>query len=97
MRLNLDCLRDILLCVEEVADYRRPAMFVDTDAVNRIGDHLGDHPKPPPYQQEFLHAYESNEILYHLRYCLRQSCRRSPFPLFRKSLPLSSARSFKLT
>jgi len=69
MRLNLDCLRDILLCIEEVADYRCPAVFVDTDSVKLVGDHLGDHPKPPPYQQEFLHAYESNELMYHLRYC----------------------------
>lgn len=69
MRLNIDCLRDILLCIEEVADCRRPAVFVDTDSVARIGDHLGDHPKPPSYQEKFLHAYNSNEIMYHLKYC----------------------------
>lgn len=69
MRLNLDCLRDILLCIEENTDYRRFVTFVDVDSVKRVGAHLGEHPEPFPYQEGLLHSYGNNEIMYHLKYC----------------------------
>lgn len=69
MRLNLDCLRDILLCVEENADYYNSVIFVDVGSMKVLGDYSEHCPELQSYQEEFLRPYSSNEIMYHLRYC----------------------------
>jgi len=71
MRLNLDCVRDILLCVEDNTGYRRCAVFVDADHVERISRQLGcEAPSIQPYQQELMEKYSNQEIMYHFQYCI---------------------------
>ena len=45
MRLNMDCVRDILLCVEENTGLRKSCLFVDISPfANDVRRALGDNP-----------------------------------------------------
>lgn len=69
MRLNLDCVRDILLCVEEHTGPRSRCMFVDTsqtESLKRMGLHTEE---PQEYQINLMGVYEIDEIVYHVKYC----------------------------
>lgn len=71
MKLNLDCVRDILLCVEDNTGYRKSASFVDVDRIGKGSEVLGcNPPKVWPYQQKLLETYSNEEILYHFQYCI---------------------------
>ena len=71
MKLNLDCVRDILLCIEDNTGYRKYASFVDADRIKDISRTLGsDPPKIWDYQQKLLEKYSSKELMYHFQYCI---------------------------
>ena len=66
MRLNLDCVRDILLCVEDVSGPHRPCMFTDFGSSDS-----SDYPDVtiPPYQIALNQKYSNDEFIYHIKYC----------------------------
>lgn len=69
MKLNLDCVRDVLLCVEENTGVRTRCMFVDTarsEAMHSAGIPTSE---PQNYQINLLAKYNIDEIMYHLGYC----------------------------
>ena len=68
MQLNHDCIRDILLCVEECTDYTHFAHF------HFVGDaqtyeYLGAQLHVPEYQAALDTKYTNGTVLYHIRYC----------------------------
>ena len=71
MRLNLDCVRDILLCVEENVDYRRGIEFFDSYSPDAdIPELNGGIPK---YNLPLFEKYGDKTTLYHVRYCLKDN------------------------
>ncbi|WP_455630784.1 DUF2513 domain-containing protein [Megamonas sp.] len=74
MRLNMDCIRDILLCIEDLVTPTRLARFLDIDLLNATAQIFDDElPKTPPYQEKLLEKYTNEEIIYHLQYCLKDN------------------------
>lgn len=73
MRLNPDCIRDILLCIEEVTTPMRFASFIDVDAANKISEFIGETPEVQDYNKILLEKYPCPEIMYHLNYCQKDS------------------------
>lgn len=68
MRLDMDCVRDILLCVEENTGYNDHCFFVDTD--DKIAALLGDrNSELQQYQLPLLDKHGNEKLLYHVRYC----------------------------
>lgn len=71
MRLNLDCVRDILLCVEDNTGYRHPISFVDIDRSEKTSEMLGcEPPTIHSYQNQLLETYTNQELMYHFQYCV---------------------------
>jgi hypothetical protein len=71
MKLNLDCVRDILLCVEENTGYRKLASFVDIDQCEQTSKALGcEPPKVWPYQNKLMESYSNQELMYHFKFCI---------------------------
>lgn len=68
MKLNLDCVRDILLCVESNTGLRKGCSFVDFTLENSPIFH-DEVTTPPDYQLELLKKYEIDELIYHINYC----------------------------
>lgn len=74
MRLNMDCIRDILLCIEDLVTPTRLARFLDIDLLNATAQIFDDElPKTPSYQEKLLEKYTNEEIIYHLQYCLKDN------------------------
>ena len=73
MRLNSDCIRDILLCVEENTGLRTSCRFVDTsDYAKAMCESLfADLPTPDRYQTPLDEKYGNEVLMYHVRYCCR--------------------------
>lgn len=69
MRLNHDCLRDILLCVEEHTGLRKSCSFVDV-GLSGTSDFLGASYCLREYQILLQKKYENEQLIYHVRYCL---------------------------
>ena len=70
MRLNLDCVRSILLCVEENTSVRKACCFVDS-SLDDINQKTGISTSEPPYYQiNLLERYSIEELIYHVTYCL---------------------------
>lgn len=69
MKLNPDCIRDIMLCVEDNTGLRQSCRFVDTGLDDAM-QFVGDVKKPMAYQLELLKKYDNNELIYHLRHCI---------------------------
>lgn len=71
MRLNHDCIREILLCIEENTDFRKHCVFVDAGPVGSVAaEFLGAPVEIPPYQAELISRFDNDQILYHANYCL---------------------------
>lgn len=73
MRLNMDCIRDIMLWVESITTPVKYACYVDTDMVEALQYiYLDESDKPTPSaEQKQLSIKYSNEVLvYHLNYCI---------------------------
>ena len=71
MRLDWNCVRDILLCVEENTDLTQTCHFVNLVNAGDIEDFLGIEPQPLAEYQEDLHKlYTYDTLLYHVQYCI---------------------------
>lgn len=73
MKLNLDCVRDIMLWAEGITTPTKPAIYVDVDAVERIQFmYLRESaiPQPDKEQKELLSKYPNDVLVYHLNYCI---------------------------
>lgn len=69
MRLNIDCVRDILLCIERNTDYRKSVAFVDEISLKKLSPTSAIH--QPDYNLVLLQKYDLDNILYHLKYCIK--------------------------
>ena len=70
MRLNIDCVRDILLCVEENTDLRRHCCFYDLNFMP-TPTYVWDKPEEPAaYQKALLQKYSNVVLAYHIHYCI---------------------------
>lgn len=69
MKLNLDCIRQILLCVEENTGLREYCFFIDS-GLEESETIIGNTPIPPPdYQSNLLNEFDNDELIYHINYC----------------------------
>lgn len=70
MKLNLDCIRQILLCVEEHTGLRKACFFIDS-GLEESEIMIGNSPIPfPDYQSKLLEKFSNDELIYHLNYCV---------------------------
>lgn len=81
MKLNLDCVRQILLCVEEHTGLRKSCYFIDS-GLEPSEILIGNSPTPPPeYQIELLQHFDNDEIIYHINYCIESGLLSTDQPL----------------
>lgn len=72
MKLNIDCIRDVMLWAEANSDLRHPAIYIDTVLSKSLAEAYEEVPPPiPPPQFELLTRYDNDEIVYHIKYCIR--------------------------
>lgn len=69
MRLDMDCVRSILLCVEKNTDLRHACRFVDCN-FPEIDEFLDRETEVPHYQTELQSEFDNESIVYHARYCI---------------------------
>ena len=83
MRLNFDCVRDIMLWVEDITTPTRSAMYIDTDSANRTAKALGytDSQEPSTEQQNLLSKYSNATLVYHINYCIEAGLLKKDFQL----------------
>lgn len=61
MKINSDCLRNLLLCIEENTSFSEPFHY---DKTIHISSNMNDSIK------KVLSSYDSETISYHIRYCI---------------------------
>ena len=72
MRINADCIRDILICVEDNTGIRRYCTLFDTNGVDvKSSDFLKLCREVPDYQVPLLEKYCNEAVLYHAAYCIK--------------------------
>ncbi len=85
MRLNMDCVRDILLCVEDNTGLRKHCLFVDISPfANDVRRALGDDPSDievPTYELPMLDQYGNDTLIYHVEYCIKGALLEQREPL----------------
>lgn len=69
LRLDPDCLRDVLLCVEENTELRKACAFIDVGVSGKVSSALGQRYEIAEYQKDLLQRYENDKI--YLRYCIQ--------------------------
>lgn len=73
MRLNIDCVRDIMLWAESITTPTKPAVYVDTDMVSSLSAMYlseSEMPVPDEEQKNLLNKYNNEQLVYHLQYCV---------------------------
>lgn len=73
MKLNIDCVRDVMLWAEGITTPTQTAIYVDTDTVNSLSAMYlseSETPSPNKEQQQLLSKYSNDVLVYHLRYCI---------------------------
>ena len=73
MRLNIDCVRDVILWAEHLTSPTRKAIYVNTDIVKELAFMYAaenELPSPSAEQLELLNKYTNEQLVYHIRYCL---------------------------
>lgn len=72
MRLDFDCIRDIMLWAEDITTPTRSAVYIDTDSAERTAMVLGfaNSQKPSVEQQNLLNKYSNKTLVYHINYCI---------------------------
>ncbi len=68
MRLNMDCIRDILLCIEEHTGLRQYCNFIDL-GLSASAIFVDEEIEPKDYQKKLLEKYSNDILIYHLNYC----------------------------
>lgn len=85
MKLNVDCVRDILLCVESNTGPHHECRFVDIGSyANDVRRALGDDLRPvevPDYQLPLLDAYGNDTLIYHVQYCIEADLLKQRGPI----------------
>lgn len=74
MRLNFDCVRDVMLWAENLTTPTRPAIYVDIDSLAKTKDvylDISELPVPDDFQKSLLGKYSNETLVYHLTYCIR--------------------------
>ncbi len=71
MRIDPECLRDVLICVEENTGLRKACAFIDQGVSGRVDAALGSRYEPAEYQKTLLEKHTNDKIIYHLRYCIQ--------------------------
>lgn len=70
MKLNLDCVRQILLCTEENTGLRKFCFFIDS-GLEESEAMIGNPLIPlPDYQINLLKSFDNDELIYHVNYCV---------------------------
>lgn len=69
MRLDMDCIRDVLLCVEENTGLRNFCYFVDL-GLSESAEFIGTEMNIQDYQFDLLKIYENDTIIYHVNFCV---------------------------
>lgn len=70
MKLNLDCVRKILLYVEDNTGLRKHCFFIDS-GLEKSELIIGNDPIPPPdYQEQLLKEFDNDTLIYHVNYCI---------------------------
>lgn len=73
MRLNLDCVRDLMLWTEEITTPTKSAVYIDVDILDRtrfMYRRESEIPQPDEAQNELLSKYPNEVLVYHLTYCI---------------------------
>lgn len=74
MKLNIDCVRDVMLWVEAITTPTQLASYINTDAVDSDDGFLyinaDDRPMPNAAQKKLLEKYSNETLVYHLHYCI---------------------------
>ena len=70
MRLDMDCVRDILVCVEDNTSLRTRCVFVDDVSDTRLKAKGLRSVEMQDYQKELLTLYDHDKLMYHVRYCI---------------------------
>ena len=67
----MECVRDVLLCIEEHTGLRTYCQFIDVELSHKVAVALGDTPKEiPDYQCSLMASYDNTTLIYHVRYCI---------------------------
>lgn len=69
MRLNLNCVRSVLLAVEGNTGLHKPCYFVDFELNEELFS-IGGQIEPQAFQDELHKLYENEELMYHVHYCV---------------------------
>lgn len=69
MKIDLDCVRDVMLCAEENTGLHKWCYFVDY-SLNAAQEFVGDLAETPEYQTALEKQYDNEKLMYHLRYCV---------------------------
>ncbi len=65
----MDCVRDVLICIEENTGLRKYCFFVDSGLAD-AAKWTNDVTEPPAYQLPLLQKYGNDTLIYHVHYCL---------------------------
>lgn len=69
MRLDMDCIRDLLLCIEDNTGLRKACFFID-HGLSDTAHYTGEETEPFAYQLPLDDKYENDKLIYHLNYCV---------------------------
>ncbi|MBQ6968064.1 MAG: DUF2513 domain-containing protein [Lachnospiraceae bacterium] len=72
MKLDIDCLRDVLICVEDNTGLHQPCVFYDVPVMEKSCSLLEkEKPDIPGYQAELIEKYKGSDIVfYHVLQCV---------------------------
>ena len=71
MRLNHDCIREVLMCIEEHTGIRTSCVFMDAGPEgSAVAEALGTPLEIPEYQTPLIEKFGNDQLLYHVQYCI---------------------------
>ena len=72
MKLDIDCVRDILLSVEENTGLHKSCRFIDEYLMNKSCAAMDVEPEEiPAYQASLQERHSNNKLIYHVNYCVK--------------------------
>lgn len=89
MKLNMDCVRAVMLCAEEYTDYNHYCYFISYQK-NNVNNFLLDDPETPPaYQLELEKTYDNDDLFYAVEYCVKSGFVETLFSKDTYRIPIS--------
>ena len=73
MKLDIDCLRDVLICVEDNTGLHQSCVFYDVPVMEKVCSLMGkEKPDIPGYQAKLLEnkKYGNDVLFYHVLQCV---------------------------